>query len=148
MNANAHIPIHVVGDQAAPQREGIGGGLKAILYEILAMLENLAAYGEKGQIDLRSLPLAPGEYENLKAALGKGEAEVRLDIAGLTECVETVYPGVWWVKHRDPTGNIAAEFIEVTGVPEILVPETREIRDGISRLERQIEDDGRNKGVA
>lgn len=148
MNAKADIPIRIVGDQAAPQSVGIGGGLKAILHEILAMLENLAAYGESGQIDLRGLPLAPGEYGRLKAKLGKGEAEIKLHIGGLTHCWETAYPGIWWIQHHDASGSKTAEFIEVAKVPEILLRETEDLRRGISWLEQELDGDRANRGVA
>lgn len=134
MNARADIPIHVVGDKPAAESGVLGGGLRAILYEILAMLENLVAYGEAGQIDLKSLPMAPGEYERLRGALGEGEAEVTLQLTGASHCRETAFPGVWWIQHRNPSGEVVAEFIEVATVPEILVPEADEIREGISAL--------------
>lgn len=147
MNANTDIPIRVVGNKPSSDSGLLQGGLRAILYEILAMLENLAAYGETGQIDLRSLPLAPGEYENLKAALGKGEAEIRLELDGLTVCRETAYPSVWWVQHDDALGARKAEFIEVAHVPEILVPDAAQLRDGIARLEGAL-GGSPNRGVA
>lgn len=138
MNARADIPIHVVGGKPAAESGVLGGGLKAVLYEILAMLENLAAYGEAGQIDLKSLPMAPGEYERLRGALGEGEAEVTLHLTGATHCRETAFPGVWWIRHRNPSGEVVAEFIEVATVPEILVPEADEIREGISALSDEL----------
>lgn len=147
MNSDAEIPIRLVDKKPSPDSGVLRGGLKAILHEILAMLENLASYGETGHIDLRSLPLAPGEYEDLKATLGQGEAEIRLDLDGPTVCRETAYPGVWWVQHDDPLGARKAEFIEVAKIPEILVPEASELRDGVLRLERAL-GCSPNKGVA
>lgn len=147
MNAKADIPIRLVSNGPSSESGVLRGGLRAIMHEILAMVENLAAYGEAGQIDLRSLPLAPGEYAHLKAALGKGEAEIRLELEGQTVCRETAYPGVWWVQHDDPSGARKAEFIEVAKVPGILVPDGDDLRDGVLRLERAL-GGGPNRGVA
>lgn len=138
MNAKTNIPIRVVGDRAPPNTQVLGGGLTAILHEVLAMLENLSAFGEGGQIDLRSLPLAPGEIGELKAALGEGEVDIRLQLGGLTRCRETGVPGVWWLEHRDDAGATVAEFIEVAFAPEILRPGREDIRAGMRRLENRI----------
>ena len=147
MNAKADIPIRLVGVKPSTEAGVLQGGLRAILHEILAMLENLTAYGEKGRIDLRSLPMGPGEYAQLKDALGEGEAEIRLELDGPTVCRETAYPGVWWVRHEDASGACTAEFIEVTSIPEILVPDADELRDGVSRLEHAL-GGSLNRGVA
>jgi len=138
MNPDGGIPIRVVGGRTDVDRGVLGGGLSAVLHEILAMLENLIAYGERGQIDIRSLPMAPGEHESLKTALGEGEVEVSLDVDGPTHCRETAYPGVWWVEHRNPSGATTAEFIEVATMPEILIPQEEDLRQGIERLERDL----------
>lgn len=138
MNAGADIPIRVEGGKPAAESGVLGGGLRAVLSEILAMLGKLAEQGEGGQIDLKSLPMAPGEYERLRGALGEGEAEVTLDLTGATHCRETAFPGVWWIRHRNPSGEVVAEFIEVATVPEILVPEADEIRKGISELSDEL----------
>lgn len=149
MNAKTGIPISVVGDRPAPPAAGLGGGLRAVMYEILALLEKLAAEGKTGRIDVRSLPMIPGEYEALKRALGKGEVDVDLHLnSGLSRCRETAFPGVWWIDHRDAAGATVAEFIEVARVPDILVPETPEIREGIGRLEQELRRGAGNRGVA
>jgi hydrogenase-1 operon protein HyaF len=35
--------------------------------------------------------------------------------------------GVWWVEHRDRQGDLVAELIEVTAVPQILEASTEEM---------------------
>ncbi len=121
------------------QAVGVGRGLDAILSEIRAMLEGVAAGAGSGQIDVRSLPLAPDEYERLKALLGKGEAKIELALNGLTRCEETSIPAVWWVEHLNPGGSTDAEFIEVARVPGIVFCEEGEIREGIARLRSLLE---------
>ncbi len=39
-------------------------------------------------------------------------------------------PGVWWVEHRDRQGELIAEMIEVTRVPQILASASDEIAAG------------------
>jgi hypothetical protein len=41
---------------------------------------------------------------------------------------------VWWITHRNEEGNVAAEFIEVTRVPEILASQPEDIEGGLMRL--------------
>jgi len=47
-------------------------------------------------------------------------------------------PGVWWVEHRDSHGELIAELIEVTRVPQILASATDEILAGARALREQI----------
>lgn len=121
---------------------GLGEGVNAIMAEILAMLECLVRQGRGGAIDLKSLPLAPDDYDRLKSSLGEGEAKIDVALNGLTRCRETRLPAVWWVEHYNANGSTAAEFIEVTKVPDILGIDEDEIYDGIVRLSGQLEADG------
>ena len=112
----------------------LGGGVQAILAEIVAMLENLATSGAGGQIDIRSVPLSPTELDTLKYTLGKGEATIELSLGGPSRCEETAFPGVWWVRHMNPEGDVVAELIEVAEVPNILAYDDDELLDGIESL--------------
>lgn len=116
----------------------VGGGLHAVANEIAAMLERLAIAGEQHEIDVRSLPLSDGEHDRLIDLLGEGEAVIELQLNGLTRCVETGIPAVWWVRHYNPEGKIAAEFIEVAKVPHILEYEARDIEKGVAAMKRKI----------
>lgn len=138
MSAMLDIPIRVIDYGPRPRGPMLGGGLTTILHEILAMLENLSSYGDGGQIDLRSLPMAPGEHGRLRDALGAGEVDITLRLDGVTHCTETSIPGVWWVEHRDGAGATVAEFIEVAYVPGIVRPENEDIKAGMRRLEQGI----------
>lgn len=110
------------------------GNVSALLSEIAAHLERLIATGEASQIDLKSLPFAPGEYEQLRLLLGQGEVTAQIEAIGPSEITETQYPGVWWVTHYDIDEQVAAEFIEVTYVPEILKTHPADARRAIEAL--------------
>jgi hydrogenase-1 operon protein HyaF len=129
------IPIHI-------QSEDIYsvGSIRALLAEIAARLEKLAACGEAGMIDLHSLPFAPGEYELLRQALGQGEVSVRIEAIGPSEITETRYPGVWWVTHYNVEGDIVADMIEIALVPEIIKSQPDDILAGLELLRVQLND--------
>ena len=90
-----------------------------ILHEIAHALEHLIETGEETIIDLRGIPLAPGEEKRIEAALGGGEVECRLNALGASEIVETAFPGIWWVVHYNAEDEVMGKFIEVTRVPSI-----------------------------
>jgi hydrogenase-1 operon protein HyaF len=88
------------------------------LHEIRHALQRVAQGKEGTVIDLRRLPLAPGEEERIETELGKGEVRAELDALGPTLVQETSYAGVWLVTHRNKENEIVARFIEVTRMPE------------------------------
>lgn len=87
------------------------GNIAALLAEISTMLEQLIGCGTSSMIDLKSLPLSPQEYEQLRLTLGQGEVTARLEAIGPSEIIETRYPGVWWVTHYNVEGDIIADMI-------------------------------------
>jgi hydrogenase-1 operon protein HyaF len=117
------------------------GNIRALLVEIAARLEKLASNGETGMIDLNSLPLAPGEYEQLRQMLGQGEVTARIEAIGASEIIETRYPGVWWVTHYNVEGDIVADMIEITTIPEIIKSQPEDIRTGLELLRAQLNDE-------
>jgi len=121
-----HIPVRVTG--------GPSGLPDAILMEIAELLERLVDEGINGAIDLRSLPMSDEDRACLEDRLGYGEVNATLDVAGQTEIIETAYPGVWWVRHLDGRGRVAAEQIVVTRVPDILISPPEDIRAAAARL--------------
>ena len=135
MNSLEDIAIQVVDGHEAEQ---VTANVMAILYEITDLMHALLEKGEADSIDLRSLPLLPGEYEALKLILGEGEVSVRLETFGLTEIYETGLTGVWWVSHDDENGERLAEFIEVTRIPEIIKSDRSEIQSACSALQQQL----------
>ncbi len=116
------------------------GNIRALQAEIAARLEKLAETGETGMIDLNSLPLAPGEYEQLRQTLGQGEVSARIEAIGPSEIIETRYPGVWWVTHYNVEGDIVADLIEISWIPEIIRSQTEDIRTGLELLRAQLKD--------
>lgn len=139
MTRLSDIPIRVEHSDPVVLRDSvaeatIGGGVTAILAEIAAALERLAAGGASSAIDLRSLPMSDRDREQLIAALGPGEVQITLDPDGASSIRETDVRGVWWTEYRDAAGARLAAFIEVAPVPGILAVEPDELRQGAQRL--------------
>jgi HupH hydrogenase expression protein, C-terminal conserved region len=133
------IPITVIAAPGDPPGSGPSGNATAILHEIADLLGRLASDGSRGIIDLHAMPLTSGDRAQLEEALAAGEVKVTIDAAGPTEICETVYPGVWWIRHRNETGESVAELIEVTACPEILTSHTDDVREGWARLRRLLD---------
>lgn len=114
------------------------GNLRALLAEIAARLEKLVRDGAPGCIDLNGLPLAPGEYEQLRQTLGQGEVSARIEAIGASEIIETRYPGVWWVTHYNVEGDIVADMLEITAIPEIIKSQPEDVRAGLERLKARL----------
>jgi hydrogenase-1 operon protein HyaF len=121
---------------------GLGGGVAAILTELVTLLERLADKDEPAMIDLRSLPMSPQDRVELQRALGDGEVLASVNAQGLSNIRETGVAGVWWVEHRDSQGELVAEMIEVTRVPQILASASDEIAAGARVLRTRIADAG------
>lgn len=114
------------------------GQSEAILREVQDMLEALVKRGETNSIDLRSLPLFPGDYERIQAALGEGEVSATITALGPTTVRETAIPGVWWTIHRNAADEVMTELIEVTLCPEILRTQAEDAGEGLERLRKQL----------
>ncbi len=114
--------------------------VEPLLNEVKHALDKLIETGHSTIIDLRSIPLAPGEEEKILNVLGLGEVQARLDALGLSEIIETQYAGVWIVSHYNDEGHIISRFIEVTTMPEILCSQTEDIMAAYSRLRLALED--------
>jgi hydrogenase-1 operon protein HyaF len=108
--------------------------VKPLLHEIKHALDNLIETGQDSIIDLRSIPLAPGEEDLILNTLGRGEVLAQLNALGLSEIIETQYAGVWIVTHYNDEKNIISRFIEVTTIPEILCSQTEDIMAAYSSL--------------
>ena len=114
--------------------------VKPLLHEIKHGLDNLIETGRTTMIDLRSIPLAPGEEDKILNTLGRGEVLAQLNALGLSEVVETQYAGVWIVTHYNDEDHIISRFIEVTTMPEILCSQTEDIMAAYSHLTLELED--------
>ncbi len=135
MNDLKGIPIAIADLEASSD---LSGNAMPILYEIESLLNDLVESGKTASIDLRSLPLLPGDYEKLKEVLGEGEVSATLEAMGPTQVRETSVHGVWWVTHHNSDDTIIAEFIEVTTMPEILQTHPADARVGLDRLRSRL----------
>ena len=108
--------------------------VKPLLHEVKHALDKLIETGHTTIIDLRSIPLAPGEEDKILNTLGQGEVKAELNALGLSEITETQYAGVWIVTHYNDEQEIISRFIEVTTMPEILCSQTEDIMAAYSRL--------------
>ena len=110
------------------------GNVLPILHEIRHALQRLAADGTESIIDLRAMPLAPGEEDRILEVLGTGEVRAEFESLGPSEIQESSYGGCWIVTHYDQGGAIKARFIEITLIPEILKSQSADVADGLERL--------------
>lgn len=141
MSRLTDIPIRVEASVAVEPPTpvgGLGGGVVAILSEVVTLLERLVRAESPGAIDLRSLPMSPRDRMELQRALGEGEVQATLDAQGRSTIRETRVCGVWWVEHFDQQGELIAELIEVTRVPAILSSAPDEIGASARELRAQI----------
>lgn len=136
MNRLEDINIEVVTSTGI--ETGLSANVLAILNEIATLQAQLVDQNESGSIDLRGLPLLPGEYEALQTVLDKGELSATVDALGETQIRETQLAGVWWVKHNNRDGEVIAELIEVTQIPDIMKSDLRDIRDACAALREQL----------
>lgn len=121
--------IPVVAGQAP-----LSGNARAVLGEVETLLDSLLRTGDGGIVDVRGLPMPPADRLWLLEQLGKGEVEIHLDIGGRSRILETAYPGVWWIEHRDEGDNLISEFIQVAYVPELISAHPDDVESGLEHL--------------
>jgi hydrogenase-1 operon protein HyaF len=114
--------------------------VRPILHEIRHALGKLIESGENSIIDLRSIPLAPGEEETIIDTLGCGEVHARLNALGPSEIVETRFAGVWLITHFNEENSIIGRFIEITVLPEILKSQADDMAFSLAQLENELDD--------
>ena len=114
-----------------------------LLHEVKHALKKLIEDGESSIIDLRSIPLAPGEENKILQTLGEGEVHVELNALGKSAIYETYYSGVWVVTHLNDEDATIGRFIEVTTMPEILYSQAEDINDAFDRLSEKLEDNNK-----
>ena len=122
-------------DNIAVNVESFTGNVQPLLHEIRHALQRVAEVDDCTVIDLRSLPLAPGEEQPIESELGRGEIHAELNAEGTTTIRETSYPGVWWVTHANTAQEIVSKFIEVTHCPDLLKSQQDDIEIGLERLD-------------
>lgn len=105
-----------------------------LLHQIRHALQNLLDNNISEVIDLRSIPLAPGEEDRLLQILGTGEVEVKLNALGPSDLMETKFNGVWLVTHYNDENEIISRHIEITRMPEILLSQTQDMSEAFQQL--------------
>ena len=114
--------------------------VKPILHEIRHGLRKLLETGESSIIDLRSIPLAPGEEETIIDTLGCGEVHAKLNALGPSEIYETRFAGVWLITHFNEENSIISRFIEITVFPDILKSQSDDMTFALDLLEHELDD--------
>lgn len=105
-----------------------------ILHEVKHALDNLINNSVTSIIDLRSVPLAPGEEEKIINTLGQGEVQAQLNVLGSSDIIETQYAGVWLITHYNDEDEIIGRFIEITTMPDILRSQSEDVIDAYCEL--------------
>ena len=123
-----------------PKSSGCGGDVMTgntlpLLNEIRHALKRLLETSESTTIDLRGIPMAPGEEDYIMAQLGQGEVRAMISAMGPSEILETRYPGVWLVTHYNVDEEIVGRFIEVTSMPQILKSQQEDMSDALTHLD-------------
>ena len=136
MNPLSDIPIALVprDDELDRLSQPPSPQVLALLRELQNMLDVLIGTGASNSIDIRSLPMMPGDYDHIKAILGEGEVTATVSAMGPTHVRETQIPGIWWVTHCNVREEVMAEFIEVTPLPQILLTQDVELQHAGERL--------------
>jgi hydrogenase-1 operon protein HyaF len=109
-----------------------------LLHEIRHGLARLLESAAATTIDLRGIPMAPGEEARIIEALGTGEVQAHMSALGPSEIMETRFPGVWLVTHYNSENEVIGKFIEVCDMPQILKAQTEDIREGLAQLTAQL----------
>ncbi len=114
------------------------GNLEPLLHEILHALDELASQGAERIIDLRALPLAPGEEQRLLQILGTGEVNASLDALGKSSIQESRFSGIWITTHFNSKGEIMGRYIEITRLPQLLATQPEDMAQGLEALRQFI----------
>lgn len=112
--------------------------VRPLLSEVRHALEALLDSGVTHIIDLRSIPLAPGEEETIIETLGQGEVHARLNALGPSEIYETRYAGVWLITHYNESEAIVSRFIEITRLPDILHSQHEDMTSALTVLTQEL----------
>lgn len=133
---SVHIPVEAA-CQSVPGSVATGN-VVPLLYEVRHALQELLNDGTETVIDLRAIPLGPGEEEQIAETLGRGEVQVRLSALGPSEIFESRYPGVWMSTHHNQDGAVIGRFIEVCMIPSLVRSQDEDIRAGLEALDARL----------
>lgn len=141
MNSFQNIPIVEGGADG-----GITPAIQALLNELSERIQQLMLEDQPASIDLHAL-LGEMECQTLRNLLGKGEISATLSALGDSLIEETEVSGVWWIEHRNSTGDVISEFIEVTRCPAILMTPEEDLPVARDRLQELIAGTAGGSGV-
>lgn len=111
-----------------------------ILHEIRHALKKLLETGKATTIDLRAIPMAPGEEQKIEEILGEGEISIKLEALGPSEIIETATAGVWLITHFNVEREVVGKFIEITRIPSLAESQKEDIEKGLLQLEAKLTD--------
>ena len=114
------------------------GNVEPLLHQIRHALADLLNNEQESCIDLRSLPLTPGEERELLEILGQGEVSASLDTLGHSLIRETRFPGVWLCIHKNQAGEVMGKFIEISRIPYIVTAQPEDMCEGLLRLNQEL----------
>ncbi len=115
------------------------GNVFPLLHEVRHALERLLESSEETVIDLRAIPMGPGEEAAIEEALGTGEVKVHIRAVGPSTLQETAYPGVWLITHFNESDQVLSRFIEITYLPSIVKSQRDDVRDALDALTHKLE---------
>ena len=125
--SQTRIPIKELSSFNIQLSSDLTRNVKPLLHQIKHGLNELITNAKTSIIDLRSIPLAPGEESNILETLGHGEVYAKLSSLGSSEIIETQYAGVWVITHYNDNNDIVGRFIEITSMPEILCSQEQDM---------------------
>ena len=115
------------------------GNVLPLLNEIRHAIENLLDNNTTTTIDLCSIPMGPGEEQQIENMLGVGEVTGQLRTLGTSDFYESIFPGVWLIVHYNSGKEIMGKLIEITWMPSILQAQTEDVRHGLIKLIKQLD---------
>ena len=118
-------------DREPPRLTGMA---EAVLAEIATRLAEAAGGALVAPIELTAMPLTSEDRAELEQRLGRGEVFATIESAGRSEVWETVFSGVWFVRHLGEGGRTASESVEVGAVPAILRSHRADMAAAAARL--------------
>jgi hydrogenase-1 operon protein HyaF len=133
--ALAGIPLVVEG---TPMVHVDSGNVPLLLHELRHALERLLKDGTTHIIDLRAIPLGPGEEERLLETLGTGEVRAEFTALGRSVIEESAYPGLWRITHWNTADEMTGRFLEVTFTPALLSSPPEDVSAGLDRLKTDL----------
>ena len=114
------------------------GNIALLLHEVRHALAEWLDSRTEHAIDLRGIPMGPGEEDRLIEQLGRGEVQAQVTGLGRSEVIETRFHGVWLITHFDDDDAIVGRQIEITDCPWLLKSQAADASQALRELERRL----------